>query len=892
MRARANSDRSQELQPYSAARLAVVTALLIAFLVAATAGVITMSYRATLQQEMINLRNISIAFSAQTLGVMQAVDQAMLQGERAYRKAPAAPVIDYFDDARAAQEYIIGIHLFDTAGQLVASAGPDDPKVPTVAAAQAAPAPEARPASMPRIWISDVDQQTGRGIINVARAVWAGPGRRIGTILAQVDSERFERIYTLLELGKGGSVTLFHLDGTMLVRGPPFSSGIGRSFAGTPLFQKALPVASRGVLDIVSPLDGTRRIYGYDAVSDYPLVIITGLDKVEALDSWFDLLWTAVVFLAMVSSSLVFMAWRVARHTASQSGLIGQLEASEQRAGRSANYLVAILNAVVSPIWVLDRERRLVMYNEAFRRFIGAEPAALEGRREAEVLDPESAPERERRYRAVLDGAPSSEAVTEIRDGRGDVRNVIQLTSRLADPEGAAQLVTVLTDITERHKAEEHLAYLASFDVLTGLPNQTQFRRMLEAEVAVARDRGACLGTIVVSLERAHEITDLLGQEAGDAALRKIGEMFRELLPRAVCVARTRGAEFAAAVHAPARTCCSTLQEFADALLERLSEPLTLEGRDFHLGPVIGVSVFPADGDVADELYGRAHSARNRARDDGGDGVQFFSSSTHSDLDQRLTVEAQLRRALERNELRVVYQPKVSIRTGEIVEFEALVRWSNALLGDISPARFVPIAERTGLIIPIGAWVLEQACAQMQRWESELEAPVSVAVNLSPRQFHQKDLLKLISGVVQRHAITPGTLELEITETALMSREQEVDVLMRDIRRLRVGLAIDDFGTGYSSLAYLKRFPVQRLKIDAAFVRDLGIDNDSAAIAMTIINLAHGLNLHVVAEGVETIEQLEMLTEMDCDEYQGFLFSKPVEQDEVVRIVRENRRGG
>ncbi|MFD2365581.1 EAL domain-containing protein [Pseudoduganella sp. GCM10020061] len=877
------------MRPYSAARLVTVAALLIAFLAAATAGMLTVSYRETQRLEMVGLRNISIAFAAQTSGVMQAIDQAMLQAERAYRKTPERPVIDYFDDARAAQEYIIGLHLFDASGRLAASAGPHGSRAPPGAGQHQAAAPAVRGAVMPLITISDIDPDTGRGIINVARTVTDASGRRMGTILAQVDSERFERIYTLLELGKGGSVTLFHRDGTMLVRGPPFPSGIGRSFAHTPLFREALPVASRGVMDIVSPLDGVRRIYGYDAVSDYPLVIITGANKAEALGSWYDLLWTAGAALALISAILIYLAWRVARHSASQSDLIGRLEASERRAGRSADYLATILNAVLSPIWVLDGERRLVMYNEAFARFIGTRDAKLVGEREAEVLDPETARERERRYQAVLEGSRSNEAVTEVRDGRGELRTAIQLTSRLVDADGETQLVSVLTDITERHKAEEHLAYLANFDVLTGLPNLTQFRQILEAELAVARTRRACLGTFVVSLERAHEITDLLGHEPGEAALRKIGEIFRELVPRAACVARVRGAEFAAAMHADAHACGATMQELADTLMARLSEPITLEGRDFYLGPVIGVSVFPSDGDSADELYGRAHSARNRARDEGGDTVQFFSSTTHSDLEQRLTVEAQLRRALERNELRIVYQPKVSIHSGRIMGFEALVRWSNGLLGEISPTRFIPIAERTSLIIPIGAWVLERTCSQMQAWEAELGEPVSVAVNLSPRQFHQKNLLRLISDVVQRHAIAPGSLELEITETALMSREQEVDVLMRDIRRLRVGLSIDDFGTGYSSLAYLKRFPVQRLKIDAAFVRDLGIDNDSAAIAMTIVSLAHGLNLKVVAEGVETAEQLEMLRAMKCDEYQGFLFSRAVEAADVPRLLRENR---
>ncbi|HEU4852052.1 MAG TPA: EAL domain-containing protein [Telluria sp.] len=862
-----------------------MTAILISVLVAATAGVLGVSYKEALRQEMVNVRNLSIAFAAQTLSVVQAVDQAMVQAERAFRKSPQNPVIDYFEDARAAQDYIIGIHVFDNDGRPVAHAAPANARVKPGYVL----APAITPGEVPRITISDVEPVTGRGILNIARAIVDAHGKRIGTILAQVDSARFERIYTLVDLGLGGSVTLFHRDGTMLVRGPPFPSGIGRSFAQTPLFTQALPIANRGTLDVISPIDGVRRIYGYDAVSNYPLVIITGVNRDFALDAWYERLWTAVGFLVLVSLILVFLAYRVARDSARQHSLIAQLGASERRAGNSAKYLASILNAVGTPIWVLDGERKLVMANDAFRRFAGCSAEELVGVPEREVLDPATAAEREQRYESVLKRSSASEAIVEIQDGNGEPRSVIQQTSRLPSAEGETQLVSVLTDITERQKAEEHLAYLANFDTLTGLPNQNQFRRVLEEQVAIARERRGCLGTLVLSLERAHEITDLLGHEAGDTALRQIAEILNSLLPRAACVARIKSAEFAMAVHAESGNCCNTLEQFANDLLHRLSEPLTMGGRDFYLGPVIGVSVYPQDGDSAEVLYRRAESARNRGRDDGGDPVHFFSSTTHSDLDQRLTVESQLRRALERNELRIVYQPKVNIRTGQIMGFEALIRWTNALLGEISPVRFIPIAERTGLIIPIGAWVLEQTCSQVQRWATESGAPVKVAVNLSPRQFHQKDLLTLIGDSVRRHGVRPGSLELEITETALMSREQEVDVLMRDIRRLGVELSIDDFGTGYSSLAYLKRFPVQRLKIDAAFVRDLGIDSDSAAIALTIINLAHGLKLSVVAEGVETQEQLEILRNMSCDEFQGYLFSPPVSPGDVLPMLEQNR---
>ena len=313
-------------------------------------------------------------------------------------------------------------------------------------------------------------------------------------------------------------------------------------------------------------------------------------------------------------------------------------------------------------------------------------------------------------------------------------------------------------------------------------------------------------------------------------------------------MARIKSNEFAVVVDAHHGR--EFLEQYAIELHQRLAGALKVGGREFYLGPVIGVSIFPEDGDSADELFRRADSALNRAGGDVHDTIHFFSVRAQTDLDERLKVEAQLRRALEREEFRLVYQPKVQIGSGRIVGFEALLRWTNPQLGDVPPVRFIPIAERTGLIIQIGAWALQQACRQLKIWK-QAGIHVKVAVNLSPRQFYQMDLLPMIRECIE-HCAMPGSLELEITESALMSREQEVDVLMRENRALGIELSIDDFGTGYSRLAYLKRFPVQRLKVDRAFIRDLGNEEDSAAIVRSIVNLAHELKLAVVAEGVET----------------------------------------
>ncbi|WP_409268415.1 EAL domain-containing protein [Massilia sp. BHUDP2] len=871
------------IRPTPLSRLVIVTAGLIAALGLITGAMLYASYQDALREQQVTLRNVAIAFAAQTAGVAQAIDSAAQQAARMLLVQDAPPSSGMADGRDGlAHPYLARIFLFDTAGQTVGSVMPGS-------SSRDLPAIKPPPGDLPRrITITDIDRSTGRGILNFVHPVRDRSGRRIGTVVAQVDSVRFEQLYNLVELGNGGSVTLLHRDGTMLVRGPGFPAGIGHSFADTPLFREQLPRASRGSFEATSPINGTAGLYGYDVVEGFDLVIITGMARPVALEAWYGRLWTALAFYLLLALVLALLAWRVARDTRRQFGLIDMVSSSEARLAKSFDYLASIVNAVGAPIWVLDGARRIVLANEAFARLVGRPRESLPGVDESAVLDGAAA-ERERRYAAVLAHGGTVDATGTMHDGSGESRTVIQLTSRLAGEDGTAHLVNVLTDITERERAEARLAWLAEFDAITGLPNQAQFWRLLEGRIsadATAPDGGRGLAVVALVLERLHEIVDLLGHEAGDRALRQVADLLRGACgegDEGAVAARIRGGEFAFVFDAGGGR--RQVESFALKLHALMSGPLHVDGRDFFLEPVLGVALYPHDGRNADALYRSAQGAASGAGIELDEAVHFFSASRHTELGQRLTVEAHLRRALERGELRLVYQPKVTVREQRLVGFEALLRWTNPELGAVSPLDFVPIAERTGLIIPIGAWVLEQACRQMQDWAARFGRPVKVAVNLSPRQFHQKSLLDTIRRCLSQYRVPEGSLELEITETALMSREQEVDQLMREIRRLGVDLAIDDFGTGYSSLAYLKRFPVSRLKVDRAFIRDLGRDEDSAAIALSIVNLARGLKLQVVAEGVETEAQLAMLREMACDEYQGFLFSKPLESADVEALL-------
>jgi diguanylate cyclase (GGDEF)-like protein/PAS domain S-box-containing protein len=842
-----------------------VAGVLIVAVTLVLVGLLYSSYRSTIRREQTNLRNLAVAFAAQTHYATLALDMKLARdAERLLhgRDDVAGTLAGAVRDDLPARVYVLGPD-----GQVRAtSSAPGQARQPSMRGMA--------PNAGPQMGIEGFGRNMGHGTITLARP-WPGTGSGPGgAILIETDADYFERIFDAADLGAGGSVTLLRRDGAMLVRSPMRPEYIGKSMLATPLFQTELPRSPVGAFEAVSPIDGKRRLWGYCAVADYPLVIITGRDLGDTLGLWFSWLWVALLVWALLSAVLLLLAWRIGREASRQAALIRRLTNSESRLQHSYRYLTSILDALATPLWVLDAQRRIVLFNKAFQHFTGCTEQALAGSEEGAVLDPEGAAARERLYAATeQDGVHALEA--EVRNGAGEPRTMIQLTARLESEDHAVQFVSSLTDITERKQVELRLAYLSDYDPMTGLANHNQLRRVLAEVIQTAAERGEQVALLLVALERLQEVADLLGHEAGDEAVREIAARLGDMAPHTLCTARVKPNEFAIVL--PGSAGPATVDATAFKMCDLLSEPVQVRGREFHLAPVVGIALYPQDAGSVNELLRLADIAKHRARNESGEPVHFHSASTHTQLNERLLIEEQLRHALTRGELTVVYQPKVEIETGRVAGFEVLLRWENPVLGNVSPVRFIPIAEQTGLIVPIGDWVMRTACMQASRWLREHGIRTKVAVNLSMRQFYHRDLLRSIRDVLASSGLAPDALELEITESIAMSRVDLVERLLESIRELGVELSIDDFGTGYSSLAYLKRFPVQRLKIDRAFVRDLGRDTDSAAIVRSIVALGHGLQMRIVAEGVETASQLAMLREFNCDEYQGFLFSRPLD---------------
>jgi diguanylate cyclase (GGDEF)-like protein/PAS domain S-box-containing protein len=436
-----------------------------------------------------------------------------------------------------------------------------------------------------------------------------------------------------------------------------------------------------------------------------------------------------------------------------------------------------------------------------------------------------------------------------------------------------------------RHQAR--IDYLAAHDVLTDLPNRLTMRDRVTQAISHARRAGQQLALMYIDLDRFKVIYDGHGHRYGDAVLRAVGTRLRSLLREEDSVGRESGDEFIVLLPG--------LRRFADAyvvaqhILDAFERPFAIEGQEAHLTASIGVSMFPQDGDTADLLIERADAAMYRGKELGRNTYQFFSRLIGEETQARVDVEAKLRGAIGRGELAMVYQPKVSLATGRIIGCEALLRWRNPDLGAVPPSHFIPIAEESGLIVPIGNWALRAACAQARAWIDAGLPRVGVSVNLSARQFLQQDVVTWVLKTLDETGLPPELLELELTESLIA---QDTGKVIGSIDRLRsagVRHSIDDFGTGYSSLAYLSRFKVDTLKIDQSFIRNMQKDRSEAVIPIAVISLAHSLRLEVIAEGVETAEQCALLREHGCDAIQGYLFSPPVDADAFAEMLGAGR---
>jgi diguanylate cyclase (GGDEF)-like protein/PAS domain S-box-containing protein len=547
----------------------------------------------------------------------------------------------------------------------------------------------------------------------------------------------------------------------------------------------------------------------------------------------------------------------------------------------------AAMEIAADAIFLLDFETlRYVDVNETTCQLLGYSRAELleRGPREINVgFDEAELRERFRQVRARAAQRSEIDPVTRhlrAKDGRVVPVEVYRHYLRVG---GRELIVAGARDISDRLRAEEMLKHQANHDALTGLPNRNLLGDRIAQAIAHAQRGRRVLATVFLDLDNFKLVNDTLGHRAGDQLLRTIGDRLRQCVREGDTVARLGGDEFVVLLNdQPGK---ESVTHAVHRIVAAIAAPLTVEGHEIISSCSVGISLYPSDGVDGETLLKHADTAMYEAKAGGRGVFRFFSAQMNAELSERMRIEAGLRRALERNEFVLHYQPRIGLRSGAIESVEALLRWVSPGSGLIPPARFIPVAEDSGLIVPIGQWVLSAACDQLRAWHERGALRIAVSVNISPRQFKRPELVETIQHTLTQSGLEPRFLEIEVTESLVMENAEDFVARLHALKALGVEVSVDDFGTGYSSLNYLKRFPVDRLKVDQSFVRDITADRDDATIVKAIVRLGHSLGLKVTAEGVETGEQLDFLRACRCDQAQGFYFSRALPAEEIETLL-------
>jgi len=644
------------------------------------------------------------------------------------------------------------------------------------------------------------------------------------------------------------------------------------------------------LLDVLMPeMDGyqacaaIRRLPGGSLT---PVMMLTGLDDIESVNKAYD---AGATDFAAKPINWVVLCHRI-RYMLRSKRTLDDLRESETRLATA--HRIAGLGS-----WEWDLESGELRWSEEIYRAFGVtrETYSPDPEHLHDLVHPEDQqPLALARKEALRERRPYSIDFKILR-ADGTVRFLHEQAEILLDETGRPVRMTgTVQDITQRKLNEEQIRKLAYYDGLTLLPNRLLFTQKLETALNAARRQRRPLAMLFLDLDRFKQINDTLGHTLGDKLLQGVAERLGHCLRGSDTIARGSSSDTVARLGGDEFIIClpeisrgEDAAKVASRILDSLKSPFRLDEHEVFATGSLGISLYPNDGETVEALLKNADAAMYHAKDSGRGNFQFYDESMNAKAMQRLSMENRLRKALERQELLLHFQPQVDMDTGRIIGVEALARWMNPDLGLVPPGSFIPLAEETGLILPIGEWVLRTACAQIREWQNKGHDSLRMAVNLSGRQFRQQEILQTVRDTVQAVGLDPRFLELEITETILLQDVEENVRILADLKALGVRISLDDFGTGYSALSYLKRFPIDILKIDRSFIRDISTDPDDGAITSAIIAMAKGLGIAPMAEGVETPEQRTFLYRRGCRLMQGFLFGKPMPPDQMEPLLRQ-----
>ncbi|ABD90147.1 bifunctional diguanylate cyclase/phosphodiesterase [Rhodopseudomonas palustris] len=764
---------------------------------------------------------------------------------------------------------VSGINLFDARGILINSS--ERWPVPDVSIADRAyfgtlASGETREQSA----IELVQGRLSQGWSLVLSRRLNGPnGEFVGLLTRGMSPDRFEQFFASVALAKDSAVVMHHRDGTLLARHPHVEELLGKNFKTGREDQRRL-FETPGLARLPSPIDGQERLVASHALTDFPLLMVVTTTVSSSLADWYRQTRFLIIVAAgstMIIAAILFLIIRQ---------LTRQHRATQRQLTRDKQRLSTAINNMTQGLLLFDSSARLVVCNQRYMEMYGLS---------AEVVKPGCSLRQilaERKAAGSFEGdidaycadtlshvAARNVTVAVTPDGRS-----IQIATEPA-PEGG--WVATHEDITDRRRSEERIAYLAHYDELTSLPNRTSFRERIEDEFERVA-RGGTLALLYIDIDEFKAINDSLGHPVGDALLKIVAARLKACLRETDFVARLGGDEFAILQTAPRDV--QEVTELVARLFETIRAPCECLGHQISTDASIGIALAPPHGTDTDQLIKNADLAMYQAKADGRRTCRFFEPRMEASAKERRTLELELRKAIADCAFEIYYQPIVELRNGDVIGCEALLRWRHPQRGMISPAKFIPVAEATGLINELGEWVLRTACAEAANWPAEM----SVAVNVSPVQFKSRTLPLKVAAALAASGLPASRLELEITEAVLIDDDETALSVLHELKTLGVRIALDDFGTGYSSLSYLQRFPFDKIKIDRCFIDGIARPDGASAIVQAVVNIATARHMTTTAEGVETAEQRDLLRGLGCTHMQGYLFSPAIAPDTVRQL--------